>query len=91
VSSFVCTKGADVMLPGCAEENLGDFESGDHRMLLVHHAYVGDKGETITHPGKVNAMPIGESSSLEEITLQYHTAAAAASLGEGHYSGHVAM
>lgn len=58
VSSFVCTKGADVMLPGCAEENLGDFESGDHRMLLVHHAYVGDKGETITHPGKVNAMPI---------------------------------
>ena len=58
VSPFVCGKGADVMLPGCAEENLGQFNAGDHRLLLVHHAYVGDEGQTVTEPGRTNPMPI---------------------------------
>jgi predicted RNA-binding protein (TIGR00451 family) len=58
VSPFVCSKGADVMLPGCAEENLGTFRAGDHRFLLVHHAYVGEGGETVTEPERVNPMPI---------------------------------
>ena len=35
VSPFVCKKGADVMLPGCAPENLGSFKPGDARALLV--------------------------------------------------------
>ena len=35
VSPFVCKKGADVMLPGCAPENLGSFKKGDPSALLV--------------------------------------------------------
>ena len=49
VSPFVCKKGADVMLPGCAPENLGSFEPGNVRALLV-----SDPDDA----SRINPMPI---------------------------------
>jgi translation initiation factor 2D len=49
VSPFVCKKGADVMLPGCAPENLGTFAPGNVRALLV-----SDPDDA----SRINPMPI---------------------------------